>query len=106
MKEVAKDLGIDTARLEPVVHEGCKYEGANPARAPGAGVAAQPDNAANTANSQSGTASSQSGSSGSAAGSATASPAGSAKLVGNAAVAAGGCKKHWFGWLLLHGKSC
>jgi hypothetical protein len=99
MKKLAKELGIDTSRLEPVVHEGCKYEGADPAPAPAAATAAQP--AANAASMQSG-----SSSGGNAAGSGAASPVGPAKLMGSATVAAGGCKKHWFGWLLLHGKSC
>eukprot|EP00882_Tetradesmus_deserticola_P011514 GHRQ01012181.1.p1 GENE.GHRQ01012181.1~~GHRQ01012181.1.p1 ORF type:complete len:325 (+),score=101.49 GHRQ01012181.1:118-1092(+) len=105
MKKVAKGLGIDTSRLEPVVHEGCKYEGADPAAAPGTAAAAQP-NAAPSTTSASGSGS-QPVSSGSAAGSATVSSAGPAKVVGTAAVAAGNCNKHWFGWLLLmHGKGC
>lgn len=31
MRQKAKELGIDTSRLEPVKHEGCRYEGADPA---------------------------------------------------------------------------
>jgi hypothetical protein len=104
MKKLAKELGIDTSRLEPVIHEGCKYEGADPAPAAAAATAAQP--AANTGNAASTQSGSSSSSGGNAAGGGGASSAGPAKLMGTATVAAGGCKKHWFGWLLLHGKSC
>lgn len=91
MKQLAKSLGIDTSRLEPVVHKGCKYEGADPT-SPSTPAAAAAGTGANGAT-----------------GSSNAQSSGPKKLlVGSAAVAAaaGGCKQHWLGWLLAHGKGC
>ena len=97
MKALAKSLGIDTGRLEPVEHKGCKYEGADPS--PAAPAAAAAGTRAN------GASSSGSGNAGGSS-SSNAQSSGAKKLVGSAAVAAGGCKQHWLGWLLVHGKGC
>lgn len=42
MKQKAKELGIDTSRLQPVQQKGCKYEGADPAITIPAAMAGSP----------------------------------------------------------------
>ncbi|WIA19251.1 hypothetical protein OEZ85_003888 [Tetradesmus obliquus] len=102
MKQLAKSLGIDTSRLEPVVHKGCKYEGADPT-SPSTPAAAAAGTGANGA-----TGSSNVQSAGGSSSSNAQSSGPKKLLVGSAAVAAaaGGCKQHWLGWLLAHGKGC
>jgi apolipoprotein D and lipocalin family protein len=48
MKQKAKELGIDTSRLEPVVQKGCKYEGAEPTSIPAAAAVAKPGGSSNS----------------------------------------------------------
>jgi hypothetical protein len=49
MKQKAKELGIDTSRLEPVVQKGCKYEGAEPAPMPATAVEKPGDSSTSSA---------------------------------------------------------